>query len=397
MANDTISDMETIQPPSKKIKSGSQQNGGYPSIREKIMKATRAGLNADDLHPLMIVGEKGKVPPARGAGGITVGAQSSGGANEAFVSPRHSMQQTALDRIRNSDPELDRETEKDRKISLLKQIRQKLSLKKPMNESKIEDKIRSHPAVEYYGGKDDHHMINLKPGYWHGELEQQSFSNRNASMTHKELKHIEKIPAGMEESVGKHNNVSNSKFDPVELAMGVKIEHEHTNDKDVAENIAKDHLSEIPDYYSRLVKLERNSKRSIKEAVDLAYNGSSDVERINYQLDCVFKNKFANPYLIVTAVNAVLERFGINMPAMTPSGRNESYVYHIHGGTTDLYLYVCIERDEQGHYDAFAQVVDKHGLSALIHKEHEHDEHEEETLPEYPSHFILQARHSADD
>jgi hypothetical protein len=70
-----------------------------------------------------------------------------------------------------------------------------------IDESKIEDKIRSHPAVEYYGGKDDHHMINLKPGYWHGELEQRSFSNRNASMTHKELKYIEKIPAGMEESV----------------------------------------------------------------------------------------------------------------------------------------------------------------------------------------------------
>ena len=61
-----------------------------------------------------------------------------------------------------------------------------------VDESKIKDSINKHPAVEYYGGKDDHHMIDLKPGYIHSELEQHSFSNRNASDAKKELKSVKK-------------------------------------------------------------------------------------------------------------------------------------------------------------------------------------------------------------
>jgi hypothetical protein len=44
--------------------------------------------------------------------------------------------------------------------------------------------------------------------------------------------------------------------DPKELAMGIKVEHEHTNNKTVAKRIALDHLAEIPDYYTRLKKME---------------------------------------------------------------------------------------------------------------------------------------------
>ena len=63
-----------------------------------------------------------------------------------------------------------------------------------MPKGKLADKIRAHPAVEYYGGAEDHHFINLKPGYWHKQLQQESFSNNNTREAHQELKHIEKIP-----------------------------------------------------------------------------------------------------------------------------------------------------------------------------------------------------------
>lgn len=52
------------------------------------------------------------------------------------------------------------------------------------------------------------------------------------------------------------------KFDPKELEMGIKVELEHTDDKDLAERIAKDHLIEIPGtgnndgYYSLLERME---------------------------------------------------------------------------------------------------------------------------------------------
>jgi len=62
---------------------------------------------------------------------------------------------------------------------------------------------------------------------------------------------------------GKYNESKKKiKFDEKELAIGIKVEMEHTNDKDLAERIAKDHLTEIPGtgnndgYYSLLERME---------------------------------------------------------------------------------------------------------------------------------------------
>jgi hypothetical protein len=43
-------------------------------------------------------------------------------------------------------------------------------------------------------------------------------------------------------------------INPVELSTGIQIEMEHTNDPDVAKEIAMDHLTEDPEYYSKLIK-----------------------------------------------------------------------------------------------------------------------------------------------
>jgi hypothetical protein len=50
-------------------------------------------------------------------------------------------------------------------------------------------------------------------------------------------------------------------YDPKELAMGIKIEKEHTSDEKVAAKICRDHLDEFPDYYTRLEKLEKKAKQ----------------------------------------------------------------------------------------------------------------------------------------
>ena len=64
----------------------------------------------------------------------------------------------------------------------------------------------------------------------------------------------EKIP------VGKHNDVPDEKFNSLELKKGILIEMEHTDNKEIAKAISKDHLSEIPDYYTRLKKMESEAK-----------------------------------------------------------------------------------------------------------------------------------------
>lgn len=47
-----------------------------------------------------------------------------------------------------------------------------------------------------------------------------------------------------------------TQYDLKELLTGIKYEMQHTNDKFIALEIAADHLERIPDYYSRLRKLE---------------------------------------------------------------------------------------------------------------------------------------------
>ena len=59
-----------------------------------------------------------------------------------------------------------------------------------------------------------------------------------------------------------------------QLDMGEPIEHEHTKDHKLARDIALQHLDEIPDYYTRLKKMEASAKkehkkfRDVKEATD---------------------------------------------------------------------------------------------------------------------------------
>jgi hypothetical protein len=57
--------------------------------------------------------------------------------------------------------------------------------------------------------------------------------------------------------------VSEKDVNPDELAMGVEIEKEHTDDPEIAKRIALDHLAEIPDYYTRLKKMEEDAKKEL--------------------------------------------------------------------------------------------------------------------------------------
>jgi len=51
--------------------------------------------------------------------------------------------------------------------------------------------------------------------------------------------------------------------------MGIPIEHEHTQDKVLATDIALQHLDEIPDYYTRLKKMEADAKKHHKKFKDV--------------------------------------------------------------------------------------------------------------------------------
>ena len=61
---------------------------------------------------------------------------------------------------------------------------------------------------------------------------------------------------------GKSNEKgATKKYDPKQMAMGQKIEMEHTKDPEVAKKISRDHLAEFPGvYYTGLKELEAKLK-----------------------------------------------------------------------------------------------------------------------------------------
>ena len=65
----------------------------------------------------------------------------------------------------------------------------------------------------------------------------------------------DKVPGGLAD------NKKPSDFDPKELAKGIKVEMEHTEDPALAQEIAMDHLTEFPDYYTALLKMEKGLEK----------------------------------------------------------------------------------------------------------------------------------------
>ena len=58
---------------------------------------------------------------------------------------------------------------------------------------------------------------------------------------------------------GLADNAPDSEFDKHQLEMGTKSELEHTSNKEMAKEIAKDHLKEDPKYYTKLKKMEESA------------------------------------------------------------------------------------------------------------------------------------------
>jgi len=96
--------------------------------------------------------------------------------------------------------------------------------------------------------------------------------------------------------------------DPHELAMGIKIEQEHSSDPAVAKQIALDHLTEDPKYYTHLTAMEHKYEKSLLEG-----NG-------------IMKSK----YLLVVrvGVNHPMIKSGVSHPAKlsAPGGNIKSKI-----------------------------------------------------------------------
>jgi hypothetical protein len=86
---------------------------------------------------------------------------------------------------------------------------------------------------------------------------------------------------------GMADGKSPQRYDERQLAMGIKVEMEHTNDRAKAKEIAMDHLEEDPDYYHDLLEMESEEKEEREEAEEHLKNasGKARVEALIKQLE----------------------------------------------------------------------------------------------------------------
>ena len=75
------------------------------------------------------------------------------------------------------------------------------------------------------------------------------------------FKEGEKIPGGISNDMTIEDIAFHHEMDVADLKSeyqtGIEVEMEHTSDKNVAAEIARDHLYEDPEYYTKLATIEK--------------------------------------------------------------------------------------------------------------------------------------------
>jgi hypothetical protein len=114
-----------------------------------------------------------------------------------------------------------------------------------------------------------------------------------------------------------------------QLYKGIEVEMEHTDDKELAKEIAKDHLTEYPYYYDELEKMEKKfeNKRGIKMK---RYKRKFEEASVKDALDKISKgvNDMTQFYLGPTCAEYISEGIfkGIDMNQKTNIWNKEKIV-----------------------------------------------------------------------
>ncbi len=72
------------------------------------------------------------------------------------------------------------------------------------------------------------------------------------------------VPTPSIKEIADKHDVSVTEIE-AELKKGTKVEQEHVKNDKLADEIARDHLAELPDYYTRLTKMEKEAKKELEE------------------------------------------------------------------------------------------------------------------------------------
>lgn len=134
---------------------------------------------------------------------------------------------------------------------------------KPKDRPDIPKKLFAQPNKEEAGHKGkypipdaQHYRSALGFAKMHGDTKAYAaIKAKGRAMGYEKEASIEKdlIPGGMAD------RKSFKDFSKKKIQQGARVEMEHTNKKEVAKEIASDHLTEDPNYYDKLKKMEKKS------------------------------------------------------------------------------------------------------------------------------------------
>lgn len=129
----------------------------------------------------------------------------------------------------------------------------------------------------------------------------------------------------------------------------------------------------------------------------IEHDDVTDINRFNDLLDAITEKRFVAPAIFIQAVRAACDLHGIVLPLLPIEGENGNTVSDGHailigatsatkptmsvphdeceevlhiedgnGNVTDTYLYIVVDKDEEGLYECYAQIVDDDELKDVI-------------------------------
>lgn len=154
---------------------------------------------------------------------------------------------------------------------------------------------------------------------------------------------------------------------------------------------------------------------------------STEVDRLNGLLDAITAKRFISPVIFVQAVRGACGLYGIPLPILDIEGKDGAtsdeskgilfgiadpsapamyaapvegeYVFHCEDGNGDItehYLYLVVDRDDEGLYECYAQLVEEDELQSLLNiNEKEYLELVGDVSGE--TEYLAQTRHSRGD
>jgi hypothetical protein len=101
-------------------------------------------------------------------------------------------------------------------------------------------------------------------------------------MFKKLIEEAEKVRGGLSdnmtvEQIAEKHGVSVEAIE-MQIEKGKKIEMEHTDNEKEAIKVTMDHLVEIPDYYDRLIKMEKDAEEELKESMLLLTEAEKEIK-----------------------------------------------------------------------------------------------------------------------